>query len=381
MNISHILHKERSPYRAIHAFFWIITWMFAAWMFAYCNGWSVNLDVVRLLPQKSIGLSSTWGIVDTSKGSEFLERFWFVLIDTQSDSINISLDHGELNKKTIQEKVPYGLHHVHIEWASVDSIDFDFDIQNDYQFIRRNFTLFHTPRIYNVWENTGEQKEEALCLWIGSIYLLENRNCKQPQQYTYAITNASWTLRLTNTSTFMLPSLANDIGFVSSWAITIPREYFGSDVFNLPNIHSWSIRHIFNHIGGSYVLTSSGRIASLGRSKELSLGVNNQNIEYVQSIGGDLFVLHATWSLTFYDELFRKVVINHTFTGPIKVFVYEHAYIISTLNASYLYQPYEKNIKEIASGPLTNISWEILSFIHDDNSIQKVILSPINPIK
>ena len=59
MNISHILRKERSPYQAIHIFFWVITWIFAIWMFAYCNGWSVNLDVVRLLPQKSIGSLST----------------------------------------------------------------------------------------------------------------------------------------------------------------------------------------------------------------------------------------------------------------------------------------------------------------------------------
>ena len=380
MNISHILRKERSPYQAIHIFFWVITWIFAIWMFAYCNGWSVNLDVVRLLPQKSIGSLSTWTI-DISKSPEFLERFWFALIDTQSDNISISLDHGELNKKIIQKKVPYGLHHVHIEWANVDSIDFDFDIQTDNQFIRRNFSLFGAPRLYKVWENTGERKEEALCLWIGRIYLQENRNCKQSQQYKYAITNASWALRLTNTNTFVLPLLANDIGFVSSWSITIPREYFGSDVFSLPDIHSWSIRHIFNYIGGSYVLTSSGKVLSLGRSKELPLGTKNQNIEYIQSIGGDLFVLNTTWSLTFYDELFRSVVINHIFTGPIKIFVYEHAYIISTLNASYLYQPYEKDIKKIASGPLTNISWEILSFINDDNSIQKIILSPINPMK
>lgn len=380
MNISHILRKERSPYQAIHIFFWVITWIFAIWMFAYCNGWSVNLDVVRLLPQKSIGSLSTWTI-DISKSPEFLERFWFALIDTQSDNISISLDHGELNKKIIQKKVPYGLHHVHIEWANVDSIDFDFDIQTDNQFIRRNFSLFGAPRLYKVWENTGERKEEALCLWIGRIYLQENRNCKQSQQYKYAITNASWALRLTNTNTFVLPLLANDIGFVSSWSITIPREYFGSDVFSLPDIHSWSIRHIFNYIGGSYVLTSSGKVLSLGRSKELPFGTKNQNIEYIQSIGGDLFVLNTTWSLTFYDELFRSVVIDHIFTGPIKIFVYEHAYIISTLNASYLYQPYEKDIKKIASGPLTNISWEILSFINDDNSIQKIILSPINPMK
>ena len=55
-------------------------------------------------------------------------------------------------------------------------------------------------------------------------------------------------------------------------------------------------------------------------------------------------------------KVIKSVVIDHIFTGPIKIFVYEHAYIISTLNASYLYQPYEKDIKKIASGPLTNIS-------------------------
>lgn len=51
MNISHILRKERSPYRGIHAFFWLITWVFAIWMFVYCNGWSINLSVVKFLPQ------------------------------------------------------------------------------------------------------------------------------------------------------------------------------------------------------------------------------------------------------------------------------------------------------------------------------------------
>jgi hypothetical protein len=35
-------------------------------------------------------------------------------------------------------------------------------------------------------------------------------------------------------------------------------------------------------------------VLSLGRSKELPLDTSSQNIEYIQSIGGDLFVLNTT---------------------------------------------------------------------------------------
>lgn len=377
MNIWHILRKERSPYHAIHATFWIITWIFALWMFAYCNGWTINFDVVRLLPQK-------WylsGSILAPKSSEFLERFWFVLIDTQSDAISISLDHGDLNKKIIQEKISYGLHHIHIEWWSADSIDFDFEVQNEHQFIRRNFSLLSDPRIYKISENTWEKKEESLCLWIGTVYLQDKRNCKQVQQYKYGSSTLSWSIKIAWTNTVITPMLANEVGYTLSWFVTIPREYFWNDIFALPTGYSGSIRHIFNYIGGSYLLTSSGTILPLGKSRELTLNQEDKNIKYIQSIGGDLFVLKADGSLVFYDELFRRVVLNDRFDGPMKVFVYEHAYILSTLHASYLYQPYEKRVKEIAAWPLTNISGEILSFLNEDNSIQKIILSPINLIK
>lgn len=380
MNISHILRKERSPYRAIHAFFWIVTWIFAFWMFAYCNGWSINFDVVRLLPQK---WEASWAIsvTDIPKSPEFLERFWFALIDTQSDIISISLNNGKLNQKIIQEKVPYGWHHVHIEWWNADSINFDFEIKNEHQFIRRNFSLLSEPRMYKILENSGEKREESLCLGVGSIYSKYGRNCKQTQQYKYGSINASWSLKIAGTNNIIAPILANEIGYVSSGWVTIPREYFWNDIFSLPDTHSGAIRHIFNYMGGSYVLTSSGDILPLGRSRELTLSQEDKNIAYIQSIGGDLFVLKTDGSLVFYDELFRRVVLNDKFDGPMKAFVYEHAYIISMLHASYIYQPYEKSVKKIASWPLTNISWEILSFLNEDNSIQKIILSPINPIK
>ena len=380
MNISHILRKERSPYRGIHAFFWLITWVFAIWMFVYCNGWSINLSVVKFLPQNWI---SSWSISNTNspKGPEFLERFWFALIDTQSDNITISLDGNERTKKIVQEKVSYGIHHINIEWPGSDSINFDFDINNDHQFIRRNFSILSKPRTYKIDKNSWEKKGESLCLGIWHAYTEEKRNCKGIQQYKYGVSTASGYIRMTNTNTLISPILANEVGFVLSWTITIPREYFGSDVFVVPNTESWSIRHIFNHVGWSYILTSSGYITSLGRSKELALGENDQKIEYAQSIGGDLFILRQDWTLAFYDELFRRVVLDHTFTGPIKVFVYEHAYIISTMYGSYLYHPYEKGVKEIAKWPLVNISGEILSFINENNSIQKIIISSLNPMK
>ncbi len=97
------------------------------------------------------------------------------------------------------------------------------------------------------------------------------------------------------------------------------------------------------------MLTSSGDILPLGRSRELTLSQEDKNIAYIQSIGGDLFVLKTDGSLVFYDELFRRVVLNDRFDGPMKVFVYEHAYIVSMLHASYIYQPYEKSVKKIAS--------------------------------
>lgn len=123
---------------------------------------------------------------------------------------------------------------------------------------------------------------------------------------------------------------------------------------------------------------------SLG-SDGLSPEIQSGSWAQAKTIGGDIFLVHASGGLHFFDELYRsREIKNITLKTPqsyLNITPYEHAYLISTREGSYLYQPYQEYAERLSDYGIYSIDGEIIDFMTGSGAIERIMLSAINPQK
>lgn len=380
-NIEKILHQERRKFAPIHVFFWILTWIAAGAIFLYCNGWKITTS-----PSNPIS------DLNSSGSNSMIERFGFLLVDTQSNRLSIRIDDNQnLSKKNVQTSIPYGEHRISLLWDQGELLSFHVDISADKPFFRRNFTLFHPPVELTgsmietqTQTHTGNITPRSVCDHFdihqsGAYY----QTCKKtPGVWSFGTMSSSGNIVLKNTNKISV-LLANGAWYVNgSGTLFFPKNYFITKNYDPLEPEAYPLRSIFSHLWQDFAITHTGSIVGLNQDNFTHLLPDESWIK-AQSIGWDLLLVNNSGSIYFFDELYRSRNIENIHISPEDPFfsahTYEHAYIISTNSGSYLYQPYQDQAEKLSDGIFLSWDEEVLEFILPNKERQYIMLSAINP--
>lgn len=129
-------------------------------------------------------------------------------------------------------------------------------------------------------------------------------------------------------------------------------------------------------------MDADGSVVSLG-SEQIAPEIQSGSWAQAKSIGGDIFLVSASGGLHFFDELYRsreiKNIILNNPNSHLSITPYEHAYLISTREGSYLYQPYQERAEKLSDHGIYSIDGEIIDFITGSGTTERIMLSAINP--